>query len=177
MSEETLRRIADALEDIASIMRGKAAKSPTALDVRREELVAMMRENASKLVGKMDMQDIAAALDIQMDPTKRRAMGEALRAYGAVRGVSKNKAYYLFPGTEREAKSNGKAQDRQVLRMEAFRTAMIRQQPRFKGSMTPKQIIKDLGFARLPGDEVALVAALEAEDIQHTVRNDILIFE
>lgn len=177
MSEETLQRIAVALEDIANMMRGKASKGQTTLDVRRQELVALMRENASKLVGKMDMQDIAAALDIQMDPTKRRAMGEALRVYGAVRGVSKNKAYYLFPGTEREAKNSGKVQDRQVLRMEAFRTAMIKKRPDFKGSMTPKQVITELGFSRLPGDEVALVAALEAEDIQHTVRNDILIFE
>lgn len=177
MSEETLKRIAAALEDIASMMRGKPARQASVVDVRRDELVALMRENAGKLVGKMDMQEVALALGIMMDPTKRREMGAALKAYGAVRGMSNNKGYYLFPGTERQAIQQSKAPDRVVLRMEAFRAAMIKKRPAFSGPMTARQVITELGFKRMPGDEASLVAALEAEDIQHTIENDIFIFE
>lgn len=177
MSEETLKRIADALEDIASMMRGRPARQPSAVDVRRDELVELMCENAGKLIGKMDMQEVALAIGVKMDPTKRREMGAALKAYGAVRGMSNNKGYYLFPGTGRQAIQQSKIHDRVVLRMEAFRAAMIKKRPAFSHPMTAKQIITALGFKRMPGDEASLVAALEAEDVPHTVENDIFVFE
>lgn len=171
-----LRRIADALEEIASMMRSKTAKQPAPIDVQRDELLQLMKENAGKLIGKMEMPGIAEAIGVHMVPSKRRVMGAALKAYGAVRGMSGNKGYYLFPGTERVARTTGKNNSREVLRLEAFRAALADSLPALSGSMTAKQVITSLGYKRMPGDEVALSAALEAEGVQHIVRDDIFIF-
>ena len=177
MSHHDLKRIADALEEIASLMRERTAKQPAPIDVERDELLSLLRANAHKLIGKMEMPDIAAAIGITMDPTRRRAMGTALRAYGAVRGVSKNRGYYLFPGTERQARESSNDPGREVLRLEAFRARLASKRPALSGAMTAKQVLSALGFKRMPGDEVALTAALAAEQIEHTTRNDIFIFE
>lgn len=106
MNQDTAERIASALERIADALENRDQGQPKAkaksagLNAMKDYYLRALRENSDQLEGRMDLRQIAFATGLDVQRSQYKAFGMALTEYGAVRGISSNKRYYVFNGAE-----------------------------------------------------------------------------